>query len=76
VANVETQCRTAGWGCIECKKVLFEHMNNELAPIRARSVEIRARPEIVDQVIGDGAATARRAASETMRAVKERMGLV
>src|SRR5689334_9170712 len=76
VANVETQCRTAGWGCIECKKVLFEHMNKELAPIRARSVEIRARPEIVDQVIGDGAATARRVASETMREVKARMGLV
>jgi len=76
VANVETQCRTAGWGCIECKKVLFEHVNKELAPIRARSVEIRARPEIVDQVIGDGAATARRVASETMREVKERMGLV
>ncbi len=76
VAHVETQCRTAGWGCIECKKVLFDHMNNELAPIRARSVEIRARPEIVDQVIYDGAATARRVASETMREVKERMGLV
>ena len=76
VADVETHCRTAGWGCIECKKVLFEHMNKELAPIRARSVEIRARPEIVDQVIGDGAATARRVASDTMREVKERMGLV
>ena len=76
VAHVETQCRTAGWGCIECKKVLFEHMNKELAPIRARSVEIRARPEIVHQVIGDGAATARRVASETMREVKLRMGLI
>jgi len=76
VSNVETQCRTAGWGCIECKKVLFEHVNTELAPIRARSVEIRARPEIVDQVIGDGAATARRVASGTIREVKERMGLV
>ena len=76
VAHVETQCRTAGWGCIECKKVLFEHMNKELAPIRARSVEIRARPEVVDQVIGDGAATARRVASETMREVKLRMGLI
>jgi len=75
VAHVETQCRTAGWGCIECKKVLFEHMNKELAPIRARSVEIRARPEVVDQVIGDGAATARRVASETMREVRDRMGL-
>jgi len=76
VSTVETRCRTAGWGCIECKKVLFEHVNTELAPIRARSVEIRARPEIVDQVIGDGAATARRVASDTIREVKERMGLV
>jgi len=76
VSTVETRCRTAGWGCIECKKVLFEHVNTELAPIRARSVEIRARPEIVDQVIGDGAATARRVASGTIREVKERMGLV
>ena len=75
VAHVETQCRSAGWGCIECKKVLFEHMNREMAPIRARAVEIRARPEIVDQVIGDGAATARRVAGETIREVKERMGL-
>ena len=75
VAHVETQCRTAGWGCIECKKVLFEHMNRELAPIRARAVEIRARPEIVEEVIGDGAATARRVAAATMREVKERMGL-
>ena len=75
VTHVETQCRSAGWGCIECKKVLFEQMNAELAPIRARAVEIRARPEIVDQVIGDGAATARRVASETIREVKERMGL-
>jgi len=75
IAHVETQCRSAGWGCIECKRVLFEHMNTELAPIRARAVEIRARPEIVDQVIGDGAATARRVASATIREVKERMGL-
>jgi tryptophanyl-tRNA synthetase len=75
VTHVETQCRSAGWGCIECKKVLFEHMNAELAPIRARAEEIRARPETVDQVIGDGAVTARRVAGETMREVKQRMGL-
>jgi tryptophanyl-tRNA synthetase len=75
ITHVETQCRSAGWGCIECKKVLFEHINKEMAPIRARAVEIRAHPEIVDQVIGDGAATARRVAGGTMRDVKERMGL-
>jgi tryptophanyl-tRNA synthetase len=75
VAHVETQCRTAGWGCIECKKVLFENINAELTPIRARAAEVRARPEQVEQVAGDGAATARRVAGTTMREVKDRMGL-
>jgi tryptophanyl-tRNA synthetase len=75
VSHVETQCRTAGWGCIECKKVLFENINAELTPIRARAAEVRARPEQVEQVAGDGAATARRVAGTTMREVKEKMGL-
>src|SRR5574338_235931 len=72
VTHVENQCRSAGWGCIECKKVLFEHMNAELTPIRARAAGIRAHPERVEQVVGDGAATARGVAVETMREVKDR----
>ena len=75
VSHVETQCRTAGWGCIECKKVLFEHMNAELTPIRARAAEIRGHPERVDEVVEHGAAAARRVAGETMREVKDHMGL-
>lgn len=75
VAHVETQCRSAGWGCIDCKKVLFEQMNAELTPIRARAEEIRAHPETVDEVVAAGAATARGVASQTMREVKDRMGL-
>ena len=75
VSHVETQCRTAGWGCIECKKVLFEHVNAELTPIRARAADIRAHPERVDEVVNDGAATAQRVAGDTMREVKDRMGL-
>jgi tryptophanyl-tRNA synthetase len=75
VTHVETQCRSAGWGCIECKKVLFENMNAELTPIRARAAELRAQPGHVEQVAGDGAAHARHVAGETMREVKDRMGL-
>ena len=76
VTHVETQCRSAGWGCIECKKVLFENMNAELTPIRERAAAIRAQPERIDQVIGDGAVTARRFATETIGEVKQHMGLV
>ncbi len=75
VAHVAVQCRTAGWGCIECKRVLFDGMERVLAPIRARAAEIRARPTYVDEVLGDGAARARALARETLREVKARMGL-
>jgi tryptophanyl-tRNA synthetase len=75
VAHVETQCRTAGWGCIECKKVLFENVNAELTPIRGRATDIRAHPERVDEVVNDAANTARRVAGQTIREVKDRMGL-
>jgi tryptophanyl-tRNA synthetase len=47
-----------------------------LAPIRARALELQARPERVDQILGDGAATARRLAGETMREVRARMGFL
>src|SRR5438477_5752817 len=40
VEHVAVQCSTAGWGCIDCKRVLFESMNQELTPIRARAKEI------------------------------------
>ena len=75
VEHVAVQCRSAGWGCIECKKVLFEGIERELVPIRARAREIAATPNRVDEVLGDGAATARGIARETMTEVRGRMGL-
>jgi tryptophanyl-tRNA synthetase len=75
VEHVALQCRTAGWGCIDCKKVLHESMEKELAPIRARSVEIAANPGRVAEILGDGAEHARGLAHETMLEVKDKMGL-
>ncbi|HJU89246.1 MAG TPA: tryptophan--tRNA ligase [Gemmatimonadaceae bacterium] len=75
VEHVAVQCRTAGWGCIECKKVLFEHMMRELDPIRDRAMELRARPEQVREALSAGAERCRTIARETMREVKERMGI-
>jgi tryptophanyl-tRNA synthetase len=75
VTMVAEQCRSAGWGCIDCKRVLLEGLERTLAPIRQREADIRARPQYVDEVLGDGAAAARRIARETLREVKERMGL-
>jgi tryptophanyl-tRNA synthetase len=75
VDHVARQCSTAGWGCIDCKKVLAEGMERELVPIRRRAAELRAEPTRIAEVLGDGAVTARAIARETVREVKARMGL-
>lgn len=75
VAEVDTQCRSAGWGCIDCKKVLHQHMVAELTPIRTRAQALADEPQRVLDALADGARSARAIAQDTMREVKARMGL-
>ncbi len=75
VEHVAVQCRSAGWGCIDCKKVLHQSMEKELAPIRARAKEIGAKPDTVRRHLADGAEHARSVAAATMTEVKKKMGL-
>jgi tryptophanyl-tRNA synthetase len=74
VETVASNCSTAGWGCIDCKKVLLDSMDAELTPIRRRAEQLRAEPEQVDAALASGAAHCRQLAGETMRAVRDRMG--
>jgi tryptophanyl-tRNA synthetase len=75
VEHVAVQCRTAGWGCLDCKKVLLQSMQTELDPIRERAKEIAANPKRITDALNAGAEHAREVASETMAAVKKKMGL-
>ncbi len=75
-AEVAVKCRGALWGCLDCKRVLADNIITALAPIRARALDLAANPQQVDTVLGDGAATARRHAGETMRLVEDAMGLL
>jgi tryptophanyl-tRNA synthetase len=75
VEEVAVKCSTAGWGCIECKKVLFEHMEAELTPIRRRATELRDAPELAVEALAAGTARCRAIAAETIDAVKHSMGL-
>jgi tryptophanyl-tRNA synthetase len=75
VEHVAVQCRTAGWGCIDCKKVLHESIEKELTPIRARAKEIAANPKKMKDDLAHGAEHARVEAQKTMREVKQKMGL-
>jgi len=74
VEHVANQCRTAGWGCIDCKKVLAESMETELLPIRTRAKELEAKPKLVGDALAAGAEKCRRLARETMDVVRDRMG--
>jgi tryptophanyl-tRNA synthetase len=73
--NVVQQCTTAGWGCMDCKKVLLEGMVQELTPIRARAAELDATPQLVVDALAEGAQTARTIAQSTIGEVRDRMGL-
>ncbi|MEO8909487.1 MAG: tryptophan--tRNA ligase [Gemmatimonadaceae bacterium] len=74
VEHVAVQCRTAGWGCLDCKKVLLQSMQAELDPIRARAKELATKPKKIAEVLEAGAEHARSIASKTMREVKKKMG--
>ncbi|UCF39790.1 MAG: tryptophan--tRNA ligase [Gemmatimonadota bacterium] len=76
VEEVAQKCRSAGWGCLDCKRVLADNMSTRLAPIRERAAELRADPDRMGELLAAGADRARAVARETMREVRERMGLL
>lgn len=76
VEHVAHQCRTAGWGCLDCKRVLADNMIAALAPIRERALEYQSRPDTVREILESGAARAREIATKTMHTVRERMGFL
>ena len=63
-------------GCVDCKKLLAERINSALEPFRERRAALAAEPQYVDDVLADGAQRAQAIASETLREVKQRMGLI
>jgi tryptophanyl-tRNA synthetase len=75
-ADVAVKCRTAAWGCLDCKRVLADHMIAELTPIRERAADLVAKPASVRAVLRAGAERARAIARTTMAEVRRRMGFL
>src|SRR5688500_645513 len=75
VEHVAVQCSTAGWGCIDCKKVLHGTLMAELAPIQTRAKELQAKPKLVEDALAGGTERCRAIASQTIREVRDRMGI-
>jgi len=72
---VREGCTTAGIGCIECKQPVIESVQNELRPMRERAQAYIDDPTLVKNIVADGCDKARKLAAETMREVREAMGL-
>ena len=70
IAMVNRECRRAGIGCVDCKKLMADSLNAHLAPFRAKRAEIEKNPKYVWNVLWDGAERARTIAEKTMEEVR------
>jgi tryptophanyl-tRNA synthetase len=72
---VQKGCRSAAIGCIECKQPVIDGVLLEQNPMRERAQQYLDDPTLVRNIIADGCEKARKLAGETMRDVREAMGL-
>ena len=68
-------CKSAGIGCLECKQPVIDGIIKELKPMRERAAPFEEDPTLVKNIIADGCEKARDTAEETMRDVRDAMGL-
>ncbi|MFQ5704088.1 MAG: tryptophan--tRNA ligase [Gemmatimonadales bacterium] len=76
VEDVATKCRAAGWGCLDCKRVLADNISDTFAPLRERAAELESDLDRVTGILRDGAERARTVARDTMSGVRDRMGFL
>ncbi|WP_115709140.1 tryptophan--tRNA ligase [Legionella sainthelensi] len=72
---VQIGCRTAGIGCIECKRPVVDSINNELKPIQEAITEYESDLGSVKRIVSEGSESAREVACKNLSTVREVMGL-
>ncbi len=72
---VQTGCKAASIGCIECKQPVIDAVLKELKPIQERAAQYAEDPTLVKNIVAEGCEKARKLARETMRDVRDVMGL-
>jgi tryptophanyl-tRNA synthetase len=70
-----TNCRTAGFGCLDCKDILLKHMLPPLEKIRDRRQHYAEKPDMIKQVLVEGSRRARAVAQRTMTEVRSAVRL-
>lgn len=73
VDKINEECRSAGIGCVECKKMMAKNLIEALGPIREKRDYYENRPELVDEIITEGSNKAGKVARQTMEEVRSVM---
>ena len=72
---VNAGCRSAGIGCLECKRPVIDAIIKELEPIQEEARQYEKDPDMVKSILAEGVEVARESARETLQDVREAMGL-
>ena len=75
-AEICEGCKSAGIGCIDCKKKLNAHINELMTPIRERRAKFEGNKKLLDEILADGAVRAEKTARTTMSEIYPAMGLL
>ncbi len=75
IEMVNTECRRAGIGCVDCKKLLAKNMNTYFEPFRQKRAEFGQHPDQIFDILADGGRRAGVIAKETMAQVRAAIGL-
>jgi tryptophanyl-tRNA synthetase len=70
IARVDTECRTAAIGCVDCKNLMADNLVKWIEPIQAKRKEFEANPRQVWDILDDGSKKARAVAQKTMKRVR------
>jgi tryptophanyl-tRNA synthetase len=73
--DVADKCRSARWGCTDCKRHLAEVLTTFLSEPRKKRADLEAHPDRLREVLAEGATRARAVAQQTMDEVKALVGL-
>ncbi len=66
-------CKTAGIGCIDCKKIMASNLADYMAPMTERRISYMEKPALVREILNNGAVKARKTASESLQKAREAM---
>ncbi len=75
IVHVDTECRTAGIGCIDCKKILANNINTHMEPIRDKFCSMKDDHNYIGDVLAAGAEKIRPIARDTMAEVRDKLGI-